>query len=321
MGAAPWAAVLAFAMTVMLGPAVILTLRRYGLGQSVRPDGPKTHLRKTGIPTMGGILIVVSFGVASSFLSRDTEFLPYALLITTGFALIGLVDDFIIVMAKRSLGLRARHKLLAQGILGLVLGLYALVHPELGPSVLLPFGGGALALPPALFVVLSTAVVVGSANAVNLTDGLDGLAAGATALAASAYALVALKLENPGLAIFSAAVAGACIGFLWFNAHPAQVFMGDTGSLALGAALASVAVLTRTQFLLLLIGGLFALETLSVIVQVIYFRASGGRRVFRMSPLHHHFELGGWAETKVVARFLIMGIGFALLGIMATPRV
>lgn len=270
---------------------------------------------------MGGILIVAATTVSTLVFTRGHVKVLYGLLAMLGFALIGLIDDFIIVVAKRSLGLRARYKLVGQIILGLAVSLYALSSPELGSTILIPFTGKALGLSPWVFVVLATTTIVGTANAVNFTDGLDGLAAGTTAIAAVAYALMAIGLNDWELAAFAAAIAGACLGFTWFNAHPAQVIMGDTGSLGLGAALGVLAILTRTELFLVIIGGVFVIETLSIILQVSYFRLTGGRRIFRMAPLHHHFELAGWPETKIVFRFWILAFVFAVLGLAGFPAV
>lgn len=270
---------------------------------------------------MGGILIVAATTVSALVFTRGHVKVLYGLLAMLGFALIGLIDDFIIVVAKRSLGLRARYKLVGQIILGIAVSLYALSSPELGSTILIPFTGKALGLSPWVFVVLATTTIVGTANAVNFTDGLDGLAAGTTAIAAVAYALMAIGLNDWELAAFAAAIAGACLGFTWFNAHPAQVIMGDTGSLGLGAALGVLAILTRTELFLVIIGGVFVIETLSIILQVSYFRLTGGRRIFRMAPLHHHFELAGWPETKIVFRFWILAFVFAVLGLAGFPAV
>lgn len=316
-----YAALLAFFIALLVGPPLIEFLRRLKFGQSIRQDGPKTHLRKAGIPTMGGILIVAATTVSTLVFTRGHVKVLYGLLAMLGFALIGLIDDFIIVVAKRSLGLRARYKLVGQIILGIAVSLYALSSPELGSTILIPFTGKALGLSPWVFVVLATTTIVGTANAVNFTDGLDGLAAGTTAIAAVAYALMAIGLNDWELAAFAAAIAGACLGFTWFNAHPAQVIMGDTGSLGLGAALGVLAILTRTELFLVIIGGVFVIETLSIILQVSYFRLTGGRRIFRMAPLHHHFELAGWPETKIVFRFWILAFVFAVLGLAGFPAV
>jgi phospho-N-acetylmuramoyl-pentapeptide-transferase len=308
---------MAFAIALLLGPSTIAWLHRLKFGQSIRDDGPQTHLKKSGTPTMGGVLIIFAYFLATWFFSLSDQRLTYALLVAVGYGLIGLIDDFIIVVHKRSLGLRARHKLVAQGLLALLLALFALM--EVGPQLLVPFSTKVLTLPPGLYLIFVVFVMVGTANAVNLTDGLDGLAAGTTAIAALAYTLICLFLEQRELAVFAASVAGACLGFSWFNSHPAQVFMGDTGSLSLGGALGAIAVLTGTSLFLPIIGGLFLLETLSVILQVTYFRLTKGKRILRMTPLHHHFELVGWAETKVVTRFWLLALVLALIGLYGLP--
>lgn len=311
------AGMLAFAITLAVGPGAIRYLYRLKFGQQIREAGPASHQKKSGTPTMGGVIIIVALTISTLLATGKTTLVPYALFVTVGYGLIGLVDDFISVVAKRSLGLKARQKLLGQTLIALLLAFYALNDPRLGSAILVPFTGATWYLPPWLFVVLATGTVVGFANAVNLTDGLDGLAAGSTAVSTVIYAVIAFLIGSTELSIFSAAVAGACLGFSWFNSHPAQVFMGDTGALALGGALGALAVLTRTELLLVIVGGLFVLETLSDIIQVLYFRATGGKRIFRMAPLHHHFEMIGWSETKVVARFWLLAMVFGLVGLLS----
>ncbi|MEW6106058.1 MAG: phospho-N-acetylmuramoyl-pentapeptide-transferase, partial [Bacillota bacterium] len=215
-------------------------------------------------------------------------------------------------------GLRARYKLVAQIILAGLLGLFVAARPEFGTTVSIPFLSQRVDLGLG-YVVFAILVVIGASNAVNLTDGLDGLAAGTVAIAALTYGIIAMQKGAGDIAVFAFALAGACVGFAWFNCHPAQVIMGDTGSLALGAALGCLAILTKTEILLVVIGGVFVVEALSVIIQVTYFRLTGGRRIFRMSPLHHHFELSGWQEPKVVTRFWILGLVFSVLGMLCLP--
>lgn len=314
MNAALLAAMTAFFIALIVGPGIIRYLHRLRYGQNVRGDGPKSHLKKQGTPTMGGVIIVAAFFIASIAFSSQREYLLYALFATGGYALIGALDDLMSILAKRSLGLKARHKLIAQILIALVPALYVLA--ESTPTLLIPFGGE-WTVHPVLFLLLSVLIIVGFGNATNITDGLDGLLAGSTAISATVYAVIVAALGYPELSIFAAAVAGACIGFAWFNSHPAQVFMGDTGSLALGAAIGSIAVLTQTHLLALIIGGLFVIETASVVIQVVYFRLTKGRRIFRMSPIHHHFELSGWAETQVVTRFWLIAIVCGLIGLMA----
>ncbi|NLN16666.1 MAG: phospho-N-acetylmuramoyl-pentapeptide-transferase [Firmicutes bacterium] len=314
-----YAAVAAFVIALLLGPATIGYLRRLKFGQTVRNDGPQTHLKKSGVPTMGGVLIIFAYFISTWLFALPDRRVSYALLVGIAYGIIGLLDDFIIVVAKRPLGLRARYKAGAQVIIALLLALYALTEPDLGPQLLVPFTGQFIQLPPGLFIPLVVCVLLGAANGVNLTDGLDGLAAGSMVAAAAAYGVIAASLGQTELAVLAGAVTGACLGFSWFNTHPAQVFMGDTGSLSLGGVLGSLAVLTQTELFLPLVGGIFVIETLSVIIQVAYFRLTKGRRIFRMSPLHHHFELKGWAEPKVVTRFWILALMFALLGLFALP--
>lgn len=311
------AGVLSFAIILLLGPTTIRYLYRLKFGQQIREAGPSAHKKKSGTPTMGGVLIILAVSASSLLVANTYEVLPYALFVIVGFGLIGLIDDFIIVATKRSLGLRARHKLVGQTLVAMVLALYVISESRLGPSVLIPFEGSVVHLPPWLFFILATTTVVGSANAVNFTDGADGLAAGASAVAMVAYAIIAYSLGASELAVLAAAVTGACLGFCWFNTYPAQVFMGDTGSLALGGALGAIAVLTGTELHLCIIGGLFVIETLSVIIQVTYFRLTGGKRVFKMAPLHHHYELLGWPESKVVTRFWLAAMIFGVLGLLS----
>lgn len=307
---------LAFAFSLVFGPAVIRRLQRLKVGQVIRSDGPKTHQAKAGTPTMGGVLIVLCTVAAILLTARPlTDSTVIMLLSTVGFGLIGFLDDYIKVVAKRSLGLRAREKLVGQFGLAALVAIYA--ASRVGTEFIVPFWTGTITLPTVLYVPFTIFVLVGVVNAVNLTDGLDGLAAGSTAIGAAAFAVIFLLLGHPDLSMFTSALAGACLGFIWFNGPPAQVIMGDTGSFALGAALATGAVLSRTSLFLPIIGGLFVLETVSVMLQVLYFRATKGRRLFRMAPLHHHFELVGWAESKVMIRFVLMSLVFAVLGLYA----
>ncbi|HEX6971319.1 MAG TPA: phospho-N-acetylmuramoyl-pentapeptide-transferase [Limnochordia bacterium] len=314
-----YAAFLAFGISLLAGPATIAALVRLKAGQPIRPWGPRTHIAKAGKPTMGGVLIVLALAVATLALVGRYDRVAFALLVTVGYAVIGLIDDYLKVVMRRSLGLKARHKLVGQTIVGLALALYALEEPSLGPQILIPFTEHSLLLPDWLFVAGTVLVLIAAGNAVNVTDGLDGLAAGAMAIACGAYVLISWRLGAPDMAVFAGAIAGACLGFAWFNAHPAQMIMGDTGALGLGAALGALAVLTRTELLLPLVGGLFVIESLSVILQVSYFRLTGGRRIFLMSPLHHHFEESGWQETKIVFRFWIVALICSLVGLAAVP--
>jgi phospho-N-acetylmuramoyl-pentapeptide-transferase len=308
-----FAAVGAFLLCLAVGPMAISYLQRLKVGQSVREQGPRQHQVKAGTPTMGGLIIVFAFTVATLYFAPLNHYTLVVLGFTIGYGILGFWDDYKKIACNNSLGLRARQKLLGQFSLAAALALWAIKEAGLGTWILLPISGVQLEL-GWLYIPFVLLLVVFISNAVNLTDGLDGLAAGTTAIALLAYIPIALGRGRPELAIFAAAVSGACLGFLWFNSYPAQLFMGDTGSLALGSALAATAVLTKTELWLIMIGGIFVLEGLSVIIQVFFFRLTGGR-IFRMSPLHHHFELSGWPENRVVIRFWIMAIILALFGI------
>ncbi len=307
-------------VAILLGPLVIPLLRKLKLGQNVRSDGPARHLQKSGTPTMGGIIFLAGITVSGLLLAgRSTEGLM-VLGISLAFGLIGFLDDFIKVYMKRPLGLRAREKLLGQVLFSFLFCSLCISALGRGTDFVVPFSGffipGGLSWEPGviLFYIIGVIVIIGTANAVNLTDGLDGLAAGATVLVSLAYMFVSQDLGKHGVAVIMAAVAGGCLGFLFFNRHPASVFMGDTGSLALGACLGAAAIATRSEFFLLIIGGVFVLETLSVILQVISFQLFG-RRIFRMSPLHHHFELCNWSERKVVLTFWLATLVFIAAGL------
>lgn len=309
-----WNALSAFlislALSLLAGPLFLPLLRRWKWGQSVRSDGPAAHLQKAGTPTMGGLTFIAATVAAALLTGPPTPFLVSALLVFAGFGAVGFLDDYIKVVLRRPLGLKARYKLLGQAGLGLWLAWQ--VADGLGTRADIPFLGTSVDLGVS-YIPFALVAVLGSSNAANLTDGLDGLLAGVTVIAAGVYALISLAAGRPELAAFSAALAGGCLGFLRYNRHPALVFMGDTGSLAIGGALAALALLTKTELLLPVIGGLLVLEALSVILQVAAFRLLG-RRVLRMSPLHHHFELGGWSETQVVRRFWALAAFFAVVG-------
>ncbi len=315
-----YAAGMAFVIALVAGPLAIPLLRRLKFGQSIREDGPQRHLAKAGTPTMGGLIILLAFLVPVVIYSGQHTEVWLALFVTLGHGLIGFIDDFIKVVLKRSLGLKAKQKLLGQIIMAVALAYIATNYMGRGTDLWIPILDTNLDLGP-LYYVLIFFVLVGTTNAVNLTDGLDGLAAGTMTVAALAYAMIAMSFAKPHLAIYCVSLAGACLGFLKYNAHPAKVFMGDTGSLALGGALAAVAVMTKTEILLAIVGGVFVLEALSVIIQVTSFKLTG-KRVFRMSPIHHHFELAGWSEVKVVTVFWLTGaiFGGIALVILAISR-
>ncbi|MDN5325553.1 MAG: phospho-N-acetylmuramoyl-pentapeptide-transferase [Moorella sp. (in: firmicutes)] len=305
--------VLAAVVTVALGPPVITFLRRLKAGQTVRNDGPRSHLVKAGTPTMGGVLFLIGLTVSTLVLAPPSPLTMSTLILTWGYALIGLVDDGLKVILHRPLGLMARQKLGGQVLLGLAAGAAAMLWLGRGSVIQVPVTGWRWDV-GWYYPLLAALLLVATTNAVNLTDGLDGLAAGITLWVALAYGILALALGQGELVTFAMALAGGCLGFLVYNFHPARVFMGDTGSLALGAAIGFLAIMTRTELVLPVLGGVYVLETLSVILQVASFRLTG-RRLFRMSPLHHHFELGGWPESRVVLFFWALAIILALAGL------
>ena len=301
-------------LTVITGPFFIPFLHRLKFGQNIRNDGPKRHLQKAGTPTMGGVMFLAGLAAALLVSRRGPE--VWLLIgVTLFYGLLGFTDDYIKVIKKRSLGLRAKEKILGQSLMALFLAFVAAYPLKLGTGIVIPFSGTVLDYGFLVYFGFIWVVTVGATNAVNLTDGLDGLAAGITVITASAFTVISLMINKPEVAIFGAALAGGCLGFLRYNHHPARVFMGDTGSLALGGGLATMAILTKTELLLPIIGGVYVAETLSVIIQVISFQSTG-KRVFRMSPLHHHFELGGWSEQKVVRTFWLATLICSLIGLM-----
>lgn len=323
----------ALIVALFLGPMVIRQLKRLQLGQVVRDDGPQSHLSKAGTPTMGGLLILLAI-FCSCFLWGDLSQtnLLIVLGITFSFGLLGWLDDYQKIIKKNSRGLPARWKYFWQSLIALLAVTYLYSHATLPvqTQLILPFyKQGILSLGPA-FIILGYFVIVGSSNAVNLTDGLDGLAIMPIIMVTGALGIVTYATSNvlhahyldipfvpntEELIIFCASVIGAGLGFLWYNTYPAEVFMGDVGSLALGGALGTIAVMIRQELLLFIMGGLFVLETCSVILQVAYFKWTKGQRLFRMAPLHHHFELKGWTEPKIIVRFWILTLIFVLTGL------
>jgi phospho-N-acetylmuramoyl-pentapeptide-transferase len=302
-----------FALVAVFTPALIRYLRRGSYQQHAYEDAPQTHQKKTGTPTLGGLLFLFAPLVALA-IARDVLALAYGVLIV-GSAAIGFIDDFMAIRGGRNRGLRARTKFLATAVVGVAfLSLVAAVTP--GPHALLFLG----AVPDWVWYVLSLVVILATTHAVNLTDGLDGLASGTIVPPLVLLAFIAVRQGSASVAVVAAAVVGAVLGFLLYNRHPAKIFMGDTGSLALGGALAGAAILTGSQLLLLLIGGVFVAETLSVIIQVTSYKTTR-RRVFRMSPLHHHFELGGWPETRVTSSFWLASLFLGIIGFVIVVRV
>ncbi len=331
-----YASLTAFLICFLLGPWMIRKLAEMQVGQYIRDDGPKTHLDKAGTPTMGGTLIILSIVVSILLWSDLANFYVWiTLFVVVGYGLVGFIDDYLMQVKKQSKGLSVRTKLLWQAIIALIAGFLVYISPDFSTQITIPFfknvspdfGWG--------YIIFAAFVIVGASNAVNLTDGLNGLAIGPVIIAATTYMIFAyvaghFKIANylqinyvsgsGELAIFCGAIVGSGMGFLWFNTYPAQIFMGDVGSLSLGAFLGTVAVITKQEILLVLVGGLFVIEALSVILQVSFFKMTSGKRIFRMAPLHHHFELKGWPEPKVIVRFWIIAIALAMLAMSTLKR-
>jgi len=324
-----YASLTSFLICFVLGPWVIRRLKQMQIGQYIREDGPESHFEKAGTPTMGGTLILFSIAVSTLLWTNLTNYYVWiALWVTLSYGAIGFIDDYLMQVKKQSKGLTVWKKFGMQGIIAVIAGILVLTSPEFNTRVTVPFFKN---ISPDLgwgYVFFAALVIVGTSNAVNLTDGLDGLAIGPMIIAAVTYMLFAyvaghVKIANylqinyvsgcGEITIFCGILAGAGLGFLWFNTYPAQIFMGDVGSLALGAGLGTVAVITKQEILLVLVGGLFVIEALSVIFQVGFFKMTNGRRIFKMAPLHHHFELKGWPEPKVIVRFWIIAIALALI--------
>ena len=327
---------LSMAITMALLPLWIRVMRFRQIGQQIRADGPQRHLVKQGTPTMGGVIVLISVFISIMLLSQSTSkessplVLPLICGVTLLTAVMGLVDDLSKVVKERSLGLRPNAKMICLTLISVSFCLIAVNFAGIEPTIKIPlvptidlgvltttlnFGDTAFAI-PWLYLIFVILLMAGMSNAVNLTDGLDGLAGGTIMIAMVVMAAIAYRMDQLNTALFAAAVTGACVGFLWFNAHPAGIFMGDTGSLALGVAFAALAVMTKTEVVSLVVGGIFVIEALSVMIQVGYFKLTK-KRIFLMAPIHHHFEQKGWSETKVVIRFwiitaLLACIGFAL---------
>ncbi|WDV44182.1 phospho-N-acetylmuramoyl-pentapeptide-transferase [Clostridiaceae bacterium M8S5] len=306
--------IISFAIMLILGPLVIPMLRRLKVGQSIREEGPQRHLSKSGTPTMGGIMILLAVLITTVSSGTYNKDLMVLFIFTIANGLLGFIDDFIKVVLKRNLGLKAYQKLLGQVIIAVGLAVYQSHNSAMGTKIFIPFTENYLVDLGPLYVPFIVFVIVGTVNSVNLTDGLDGLASGVTLIVMSFFSLISLKLGYDSIAIFSCALAGACLGFLRYNAFPAKVFMGDLGSLSLGGAVAGAAVLLNLPLILPIVGGIYFAETLSVIIQVISFKTTG-KRVFKMSPLHHHYELKGWSEVKVVAVFWTVTALLCIVGV------
>ncbi len=326
-----YASLTAFLLCFLLGPWVIRKLSAMQVGQYIREEGPESHKGKAGTPTMGGVLIMFAIASASFFWTDlSNSYVWIILMVALSFTAIGFTDDWLMQVKKRSKGLSAKGKLILQVIIALVAGTLLYLHPDFDSRVTVPLLKNVSPDLGPFYILFAAFVIVGTSNAVNLTDGLDGLAIGPVIIAAVTYMVFAyvaghakiasyLQLSPvPGcgeVAISCGAISGAGLGFLWFNAYPAQVFMGDVGSLPLGALLGTIAVVTKQELLLVIVGGLFVMEALSVIFQVGFFKMTRGRRIFRMAPLHHHFELKGWPEPKVIVRFWIIAITLSLIAL------
>lgn len=307
--------VIAFAISVLFCPVMIPFLKKLKFGQFVRDDGPESHLKKSGTPTMGGLIILCSIVITSLlYMKSNPQILP-VLFVTLGFGLVGFLDDYIKVVMKRSMGLHAWQKMIGQFLIAAVFAYYLANYTELGTSVIIPFTHGmewnlGFWFYPFLFVVL-----LGTVNGTNFTDGLDGLLSSITVLTATFFTVVAIGTAS-GLEPITCAAVGSLLGFLVYNVYPAKVFMGDTGSLALGGLIGATAVMLKMPIYIIIVGCIYLVEVLSVIIQVTYFKKTG-KRVFKMAPIHHHFELSGWPETKVVAIFSIVTAILCLIGLMA----
>jgi len=312
--AAIYAALIAFLINLILSPILIPFLSRLKFGQYVRDDGPKSHLKKAGTPTMGGIIILISIILTSILFLKDNMDGLAVLFVTVGFGIVGFVDDFIKVVMKRSLGLRAYQKIIAQLIITGFFGYYLLNSTNIGTKIIVPFSGGMVIDLGICFIPFLIFAMLGTVNAVNLTDGLDGLASSVTVLVATFFTIVSWG-ENSSILPIGAAVVGSLLGFLLFNSHPAKVFMGDTGSLALGGFVVSTAFILKMPLFIIIVGLIYVIEALSVMLQVGYFKMTR-KRIFKMAPIHHHFELSGWTETKVVSVFCIITAVMCLFGLL-----
>ena len=310
-----YTAIIGFLIVVILGPIFIPMLTKFKFGQTVRDDGPQTHLQKNGTPTMGGVIMIIAILITGLTRAKIDKDLLVGLICITGFGLVGFLDDFIKIKMKRSLGLKAYQKIILQFALALFVSYYQYSASPSATQMMVPFTDIVINLGP-LYVPIMMFVIIGTVNAVNLTDGLDGLASGVTLIVSIFFMMLAISVGNSDVGILAAATGGACLGFLGFNSYPAKVFMGDTGSMALGGAVVAFAVLTNSVLLIPIVGGIYFAEAISVIIQVASFKLTG-KRVFKMAPIHHHFEQCGWPETRVVFVFWITTVVLAWIGIIA----
>ncbi|MDE6957334.1 MAG: phospho-N-acetylmuramoyl-pentapeptide-transferase [Lachnospiraceae bacterium] len=307
---------IAFALSVAMGPFIIPFLRKLKMGQTEREEGVKSHLKKAGTPTMGGVMILASIVITSLFYIKDYPKIIPVLFVTLGFGLVGFLDDYLKVVLRRSDGLFPMQKMALQIVITAVFAFYIVKFTDVPLTLLIPFSGGKyldlgwLAIPVMFFAV------IGTVNGVNFTDGLDGLASSVTVLVATFFTVVAVGTKS-GIEPITCAVVGALLGFLLFNVYPASIFMGDTGSLALGGFVASAAYMLQIPLFILIVGLIYLVEVLSVMIQVTYFKKTGGKRIFKMAPIHHHFELCGWSETRVVAVFSVITAILCLIALLA----
>lgn len=306
---------IAFAISAILGPIVIPFLRRLKVGQTERKE-LESHLKKNGTPTMGGLMIIISIAITCLFYIKDEPKIIPVLFMTVGFGVIGFLDDYLKVVLRRSDGLLAWQKMLCQFVITTIFAVYMVRYSGISLSMLIPFSGGRYLDMGWMAIPLLYLAVIGTVNGVNFTDGVDGLASSVTIMVATFFSVVAIG-SNAGIAPITCAVAGALLGFLLFNVYPASVFMGDTGSLALGGFVVSAAYMMQMPLFILIVGLIYLVEVLSVIIQVGYFKLTKGKRIFRMAPIHHHFELGGWSETRVVAVFSIATAILCMLALLA----
>lgn len=309
-------AIIAFCISALLGPVMIPFLRRLKIGQTIRDEGPKSHLQKTGTPTMGGLIILSAITLTSIFYVRSNPNIIPVLFLTLGFGLIGFLDDYIKVVLKRSMGLRAWQKMLLQIVVTAVFAYYIVEVAGIDLAMRIPFWHGHyLSFGKVGNTILIFFVVIGTVNGTNFTDGLDGLATSVTSLVATFFTVVAIGLGS-GIEPITGATVGALLGFLLFNGYPASVFMGDTGSLALGGFVAACAYTMQMPLFILIVGFIYLIEVVSVMMQVTYFKLTHGKRIFKMAPIHHHFEMCGWKETKVVGVFSILTAILCLIGLL-----
>ena len=308
--------IISFLISVALGPVIIPFLRKLKFGQTVRDDGPQSHLKKNGTPTMGGLIFLISVIATSCIYVKDYPQIIPILFVTVGFGVIGFLDDYIKIVLKRSEGLTPSQKMLGQILVTGVFAVYMYKFSGISMEMIVPFFKNVTLDLGFLTIPVMFLAIIGTVNGVNFTDGLDGLATSVTVMVAIFFGVVALGVGS-GVWPIACAVIGALVGFLLFNVHPASVFMGDTGSLALGGFVAAIAYMLQMPIFILIVGLIYWIEIFSVIIQVGYFKISHGKRIFRMAPIHHHFELGGWSETKVVAVFTIVTAMLCLIGLMA----